>query len=64
MIHPPETLARDRYQEMLRRAREHRRARQLAELRKIERMRNRAERKLLQLRRRTTEIRASLDATP
>jgi len=57
-----ETLARDRYQELLRCAEEVRWVRQAVKLRKIQRMRNRAERKYLEMQRRVDEIQAELDA--
>jgi hypothetical protein len=63
-MYPSETLTRDRCQETLDRAHEARRARQATELRKIRRIQQRAERRLLDARRRAEEIRAALDVTP
>jgi hypothetical protein len=63
-MYPSETLARDRYQETLDRAHEARRAHQATELRKIRRIQQRAERRLLNAWRRADEIRAALDVAP
>jgi hypothetical protein len=56
-----ETLARDQTLYHLERARDARLARRAAELRKLERARRRAERKLLRAWRRSDEVRALLD---
>jgi len=64
MMYPSETLARDRYQETLDRAYEARRAHQATELRRIRRIQQRAERRLLDAWRRADEIRAALDVAP
>ncbi len=57
-----ETLARDRYQDRLEQAQDGRIARQAAELRRLERVRQRAERKLLRAWQRTDELRATIEA--
>jgi len=57
-----ETLARDRNRDRLEQAQEHRLARQAAELRRLERVRQRAERKLLRAWERADEIRMALEA--
>ena len=57
-----ETLARDRYRDQIDKARVTRIARQAAELRKLERVRQRAERKLLRAWQRADELRASIEA--
>ncbi len=57
-----ETLARDRYQDQLERARQRRLARQAAELRRLERVRHRAERRLSRVWRRADELRTMLEA--
>lgn len=59
-----ETLARDRYQESLDRAHDARRAHQAAALRRMARMRQRAERRLLEAWRRADELYAALDVAP
>jgi hypothetical protein len=56
-----ETLARDRYRELLEQAQEDRIARQAAELRRLERIRQRAERKLLRAWQRTDELRTTME---
>jgi hypothetical protein len=56
-----ETLARDRYRDQLDQAREGRLARHARELRKLERVRLRAERKLLRAWRRSDEVRTLLE---
>lgn len=57
-----ETLARDRSSSLHEQARQTRIARQAAELRKLERVRQRAERKLLRAWQRADELRASIEA--
>lgn len=57
-----ETLARDRSSNLREQARQTRIARQAAELRKLERVRQRAERKLLRAWQRADELRASIEA--
>ena len=57
-----QTLARDRYQSQLESAQQARLARQAAELRRVERVRRRAERKLLRAWRRADELRTMLEA--
>jgi len=57
-----ETLARDRSSELHERAQRTRVARQAAELRKLERVRHRAERKLLRVWQRTDELRTAIEA--
>ena len=57
-----ETLARDRSSDLHDQARQIRIARQAAELRKLERIRQRAERKLLRAWQRADELRASIEA--
>jgi hypothetical protein len=57
-----ETLARDRNRDRLEQAQELRVARQAAELRRLERVRQRAERKLLRVWERTDELRATIEA--
>ena len=57
-----ETLARDRHKDQLEYAREARLARQAAELRRLERVRQRAERRLLRAWRRADELRSMLEA--
>ena len=61
-MYTSETLMRDRHHERLERARESRLARQAMELRRLERVRQRAERKLLRAWRRADELRAMLEA--
>lgn len=56
-----ETLARDRYLDRLEEAQEGRIARQAAELRRLERVRHRAERRLLRVWQRTDELRATME---
>ena len=56
-----ETLARERHRDQLERAQEARLTRHAAQLRKLERARQRAERKLIRAWRRSDEIRALLD---
>lgn len=56
-----ETLAKDRYRDRLERAQESRMGRQAAELRKLDRVRQRAERKLLRAWERADELRATLE---
>ena len=56
-----ETLARDRYREQLEQAQEDRIAWQAAELRRLERIRQRAERKLLRAWQRTDELRTTME---
>ena len=57
-----ETLARDRSSKLHDQARQSRIARQAAELRKLDRVRKRAERKLLRAWQRSDELRASIEA--
>jgi hypothetical protein len=57
-----ETLARDRSSDLHREARQTRIARQAAELRKLERIQRRAERKLLRAWQRADELRTSIEA--
>ena len=57
-----ETLAEDRNSNLRKQAQEIRIARQAAELRKLERIRQRAERKLLRAWQRSDELRATLEA--
>jgi hypothetical protein len=56
-----ETLARDRYRDRLEQAQESRIARQAAELRRLERVRQRAERKLLRAWQRADELRMTIE---
>jgi hypothetical protein len=56
-----ETLARDRSSDLHREARQIRVARQAAELRKLERIQQRAERKLLRAWQRADELRTSIE---
>jgi len=60
-MYTSETLARDRYRDRLEQAQEGRIARQAAELRRLERVRQRAERKLLRAWERADELRATLE---
>lgn len=57
-----ETLARDRYTDLHAKAQQARLARQAAELRKLARIRQRAERKLLRAWRRSDELRTMIGA--
>jgi hypothetical protein len=57
-----ECLARDRYRERLQEADEERTAYQVAELRKLERRRNRAERELLNAWQRVDQLRSMLES--
>ena len=57
-----ETLARDRYLDRLQEAEQSRIARQVAELRRLERIRQRTTRKLLRVWDRTDELRATIEA--
>jgi hypothetical protein len=57
-----ECLARDRYRDRLREADEDRAAYQVAELRKMERRRDRAERELLNVWRRVDQLRSMLES--
>jgi hypothetical protein len=61
-MYTSEILARDRHHDQLESAREARLARQAAELRRLERARQRAERKLLRAWQRADELRAMLEA--
>jgi len=61
-MYTSETLARDRHHDRLESAREARLARQAAELRRLERARQRAERKLLRAWQRADELRTMLEA--
>jgi hypothetical protein len=58
---PSQILARDRHRDQLERAQQARIARQAAELRRLERSRQRAERKLLRVWQRADELRAMLE---
>ena len=60
-LHLSETLARDRSSARQEEARHARIARQAAELRKLDRIRQRAERKLLRAWQRSDELRASIE---
>jgi len=64
MMYLSETLARDQYQETLARAHEARLAHQATALRKMTRVRQRAERRLLDAWRRADELYAALDTAP
>jgi hypothetical protein len=57
-----ETLARDRYLDRLEQAQEGRVARQTAELRRLERVQHRAERKLLRAWQRADKLRTTIEA--
>lgn len=57
-----ETLARDRSSDLYEQARQKRVAKQAAELRKLDRVRQRAERKLLRAWQRADELRTTLEA--
>ncbi len=57
-----ETLARDRYRSQLESAQQARLAKQVAELRRVERARHRAERRLLRAWQRSDELRTMLEA--
>jgi hypothetical protein len=56
-----QTLARDRHRSQLESAQQARIARQLAELRRLERIRQRAERRLLRAWRRADELRTMIE---
>jgi hypothetical protein len=56
-----ETLARDRHRDQLEQAQQQRIARQAAELRKLDRIRERAERKLLRVWQRSDELRTTIE---
>ena len=58
-----ETLARDRYLDRREEAQHTRIARQVAELRRLERIRQRAERRLLRAWQRADELRTTIEAT-
>jgi hypothetical protein len=60
-VYPSETLARDRHRDQLESARQARIARQAAELRRRDRSRQRAERRLLRAWQRADELRAALE---
>jgi hypothetical protein len=60
-MYTSETLMRDRHNERLERARESGLARQAAELRRLQRARQRAERRLLRAWRRADELRSVLE---
>lgn len=62
MYYLSQTLARDRSSELYEQAQRSRVARQAAELRKVERARHRAERKLLRVWQRADELRTSIGA--
>jgi len=62
-MYTSETLARDRHRDRLEQAQEGRKARQAAELRRLERVQQRAERKLLRAWERADELRATLEVT-
>jgi hypothetical protein len=57
-----ETLAKDRHHDRLRQAQEDRLARRAAELRRLERTRQRAERKLQRTWKRARELRTTIEA--
>jgi hypothetical protein len=57
-MYAEEYLTRERHKERLRQAQEERAAHQVAELRKLERRRERAERELLYTRRRVEQLRS------
>jgi hypothetical protein len=61
-MYSSDTLARQRSHDLRKQAQEVRIARQAAELRKLERIRQRAERKLLRAWQRSDELRATLEA--
>jgi hypothetical protein len=61
-MYTSQTLAKDRYKRQLESAQRARLARQAAELRRVERVRRRAERKLLRAWKRADELRAMLEA--
>ncbi|MGH3251972.1 MAG: hypothetical protein ACRDOI_37990 [Trebonia sp.] len=61
-MYAEEYLTRERHKERLRQARDARAAHQVAELRKLERRRERAERELLYTRRRVEQLRSLLGA--
>lgn len=56
-----ETLARDRHHDRLEQAQQSRIARQAAELRKLDRIQQRAERKLLRVWQRADELRTAIE---
>jgi hypothetical protein len=58
-----ESLARDRQRERLREAQDDRTARQITELQKVERRRERAERQLLHAWQRVDQLRSMLEAS-
>jgi hypothetical protein len=60
-MYTSETLAKDRHHNRLRQAQENRLARQAAELRRLERTRQRAERKLQRTWQRARELRTTLE---
>jgi hypothetical protein len=62
MYYLSETLARDRSSDLYEQARQTRVAKQAAELRKLDRVRQRAERRLLRAWQRHDELRAMLEA--
>jgi hypothetical protein len=62
IMYMSETLARDRYRSGLESAQQARLARQAAELRRVERVRQRAERRLLRAWQRADELRTMLEA--
>jgi len=61
-MYTSETLARDRHHERLARAHEARLGRQAAERRRLQRVKQRAERRLLRAWRRVDELRSVLEA--
>jgi hypothetical protein len=61
-MYTSETLAKDRHLDRLRQAQENRLARQAAELRRLERTKQRAERALRDAGQRVHELRATLEA--
>ena len=61
-MYTSETLARDRHHERLERAQEARLGRQAAELRRLQRVKQRAERRLLRAWRRADELQSVLEA--
>ncbi len=62
-MHLSQTLARDRYLDRLQQARQSRTARQAAELRRLDRVRLRAERRLLRAWQRADALRMTIEAT-
>jgi hypothetical protein len=59
-VYVEERLSKDRHQERLRQAEQHRAGRQVTELRRLERRRRRAERELVRAGQRVEQLRATL----